>query len=132
MPHSNDSRMDQQGNVGILRVRRFGAFALVTSAQAQAVYPLKVSANQRYLVDQNDRPFMIVGDSPQGLITDLSISDAAQYFANRASYGFNAVQIHLWVRRPSAEETTTVPTTGSLLLRRHSTFRLHERVTSTV
>src|SRR5215813_10225340 len=50
--------------------------AVSPSAQAQAVYPLKVSPNQRYLVDQNSNPFMIVGDSPQGLITDLSISDA--------------------------------------------------------
>ena len=69
--------------------------AAIPSAQAQVAYPLKVSANQRYLLDQNDRPFMIVGDSPQGLIADLSISDAAEYFANRAAYGFNAVQIHL-------------------------------------
>src|SRR5690242_2534821 len=31
-------------------------------------YPLRTSANNRYLVDQNNVPFMIVGDSPQSLI----------------------------------------------------------------
>ena len=38
------------------------------------VYPLKASANNRYLVDQNNVPFMIVGDSPHSLIgTDVQI-----------------------------------------------------------
>src|SRR2546427_353688 len=67
----------------------------VSLAAQSPVYPLKVSSNHRYLVDQNDTPFMIVGDSPQGLITDLSTAEADAYFANRASYGFNALQIHL-------------------------------------
>ena len=31
-----------------------------------AAYPLKLSANHRYLVDQKNHPFLIVGDSPQG------------------------------------------------------------------
>jgi hypothetical protein len=65
------------------------------SVPTTPAYPLKVSANHRYLLDQNDTPFLIVGDSPQGLITDLTAAEAAVYFANRASYGFNAVQIHL-------------------------------------
>ncbi|MGB7218689.1 MAG: DUF4038 domain-containing protein [Vicinamibacterales bacterium] len=59
------------------------------------LYPLRVSPNGRYLVGQNNVPFLIVGDSPQGLITDLSTTEAAAYFANRAAHGFNAVQIHL-------------------------------------
>ena len=35
-------------------------------------YPLKVGPTRRYLVDRNDRPFLIVGDSPQALIAKLS------------------------------------------------------------
>ena len=31
-------------------------------------YPVKASSNNRYLVDQNNSPFMIVGDSPHSLI----------------------------------------------------------------
>ncbi|HTQ10247.1 MAG TPA: hypothetical protein VMI31_09270, partial [Fimbriimonadaceae bacterium] len=34
------------------------------------VYPVKVSANGRYLVDQNGKPFLIVGDAPQALMVN--------------------------------------------------------------
>lgn len=53
------------------------------------VYPLKLSANHRYLVDQNNHPFLIVGDSPQGLMGRLTERDAENYFADRAAHGFN-------------------------------------------
>jgi hypothetical protein len=43
------------------------------------VYPLKASANNRYLVDQNNTPFLMVGDSPQQLITNLSQKEAAAF-----------------------------------------------------
>src|SRR6185369_8726876 len=45
----------------------------------QPVYPIKVSANNHYLVDQNNRPFMIVGDSPHSMIVNLSVSQADSY-----------------------------------------------------
>jgi len=71
-------------------------FVLVLpGAAAAAIYPLKVSANGRYLVDQTNVPFLLVGDSPQSLITDLTVAEAQAFFANRASYGFNAMWIHL-------------------------------------
>ena len=56
-------------------------------------YPLKASANGRYLVDQNGTPTLLVGDSPHSLFVNLSPQQADTYFANRASYGINA----LWV-----------------------------------
>src|SRR5208282_4306278 len=52
-------------------------------------YPLKVSENHRYLVDQNNQPFLIVGDTPQGLMGRLSEKDAETYFADREAHGFN-------------------------------------------
>ncbi len=52
-------------------------------------YPVKLSANRRYLVDQNNKPFLIVGDSPQGLISQLSEAQAESYFADRQQRGFN-------------------------------------------
>src|SRR5262245_29996919 len=58
-------------------------------------YPLKKSANCRYLVDQKDVPFLIAGDSPQALMVNLSEADAELYYANRRSHGFNAVWINL-------------------------------------
>ncbi len=56
-------------------------------------YPLKVSANHRYLVDQNDIPFLIVGDDPQTMVTQLSTADAARFMEDRAAHGYNA----LWI-----------------------------------
>src|SRR5262252_4664894 len=58
------------------------------------VYPLKASGNNRYLVDQNNIPFLMVGDSPQQLITSLSPQEAAAFMANRRSYGINTLWIN--------------------------------------
>jgi hypothetical protein len=52
-------------------------------------YPLKLSENHRYLVDQNNHPFFMVGDSPQGLMGRLTEQDAEKYFADREAHGFN-------------------------------------------
>jgi hypothetical protein len=62
-----------------------------------AVYPLKVSDNKRYLVDQNNVPFMIIGDSAWSLITNLTETDAATYFADRKARGYNAVLLSVLV-----------------------------------
>jgi len=59
------------------------------------VYPLQKSANGRYLVDQNNMPYLITGDSPQALIVDLSETDAQAFLADRATNGFNTVWINL-------------------------------------
>jgi hypothetical protein len=58
-------------------------------------YPLKISANRRYLVDQNDAPFLIAGESPQALMVNLSEAEAEMFFSNRQSHGFNTVWINL-------------------------------------
>ena len=58
-------------------------------------YPLKVSVNNRYLVDQNDVPFLMVGDSPQALIGNLSEAEAAFFINNRRRYGINTLWINL-------------------------------------
>jgi hypothetical protein len=54
-------------------------------------FPLKVSANHRYLVDQNNVPFLMVGDSPQGLMSQLTEEEADSYFADRQAHGFNTM-----------------------------------------
>jgi chitodextrinase len=59
------------------------------------VYPVKASANGRYLVDQNNVPFMMVGDSPQSMIGDFTVASATIYFADREAQGFNTVWINL-------------------------------------
>lgn len=61
----------------------------------QFALPLKISANRRCLVDQNNRPFLIHGDTAWSIITALSKAEAEQYLANRAAKGFNALIINL-------------------------------------
>jgi hypothetical protein len=62
-------------------------------------YPLTVAKGGRYLVDQNGKPFLVAGESPQGLMVNLSEKDAELFFANRESHGFNAVWINLLCRQ---------------------------------
>jgi hypothetical protein len=56
-------------------------------------YPLKVSADGRFLVDQNNIPFLIVGDVPQTMVTRISLADARRFMEDRAVHGFNS----LWI-----------------------------------
>jgi hypothetical protein len=60
-----------------------------TSSASFPAYPVKVSANHRYLVDQNNIPFLIAGDSPQGLMYRVSEAQAENYFDDRQAHGFN-------------------------------------------
>ena len=55
----------------------------VAGGVGAAPVPVAVSANHRYLVDQHGKPFMIVGDSPQCLSTNLSTDDMDFFFADR-------------------------------------------------
>ena len=58
-------------------------------------YPLKVSLDHRYLVDQDDVPFLLMGDSPQALMVNLSEADADMFFADREANGFNGAWVNL-------------------------------------
>jgi hypothetical protein len=77
----------------------------VASAQAQSVsgyvYPLRLSANGRYLVDQKNTPFLITGDNPHALPGMASVAEAETYFADRQTHGFNAVWINMLVATPA-------------------------------
>ena len=64
-------------------------------------YPLRLSANGRYLVDRNNTPFLITGDNPHALIGMASTADAESYFADRQVHGFNAVWMNLLVATPA-------------------------------
>ena len=49
-------------------------------AASSPAYPLKLSANRRYLVDQNNTPFLITGDNPHALMGMGSTADAEILF----------------------------------------------------
>jgi hypothetical protein len=69
--------------------------AAAQAATTTPAYPVKKSANGRYLVDQRNVPYLIAGDAPQSLMVNLPEADADMYLANRKSHGFNAVWINL-------------------------------------
>ena len=72
-----------------------GADQAPAGQPAFPAYPLKVSGNGRYLVDRNNQPFLIAGESPQALMDNLSEEQADMFFANRQGHAFNTVWINL-------------------------------------
>jgi hypothetical protein len=80
------------------RLRALLAVCLLATAAAHAAsvtYPLRKSTNGRFLVDAAGVPFMLVGDSPQALMVNVSESEADTFFADRQAHGFNTVWIDL-------------------------------------
>lgn len=73
----------------------FVVFSLAERTDAAPAYPLKIGANKRILVDQNNQPFLINGDTPWSLIVGLTKTEADQYLENRRQKGFNAIIANL-------------------------------------
>src|SRR5437867_824146 len=91
-----------------------------SASAAPPSYPLKTSANGRYLVDQNNAPYLLIGDSPQALIVNLSEAEAEMFFADRSAHGFNTVWINLLCatytggRADGSTIDGTLPFTGTI------------------
>jgi Protein of unknown function (DUF4038)/Putative collagen-binding domain of a collagenase len=79
---------------GASAIPSFPSAEQITTASAYA-YPLKISKNARYLMDQNNKPFRIQGDSAQSLIANLTYPEAEAYFSDRQAKGFNTININL-------------------------------------
>ncbi len=69
--------------------------SLATTAPASIGFPVGVSANHRFLVDESGKPFLVVGDSPQCLSAKLSTADMEFFFADRQAHGFNTAWVNL-------------------------------------
>src|SRR5437667_11472313 len=73
----------------------FPASPIQVTTAATYTYPLKISANDRYLVDQNGKPFRIQGESAQSLIANLTYAEADKYLSVRQKKGVNNVYVNL-------------------------------------
>src|SRR6476661_8838930 len=62
---------------------------------SSTAYPVKIGPTGRYLVNQYGAPFLMIGESPQAMIGNLSEAAADLFLANRQSHGFNTVWINL-------------------------------------
>jgi len=73
------------------------AFAAAASSQAAAApaFPLKLSADRRHLVDQEDRPFLVIGDSPWSMIVEPAPAQLDRYLDDRAAKGFTVLLVNL-------------------------------------
>jgi hypothetical protein len=57
------------------------------------VLPVKASSNNRYLVDQNNQPWLLMGDAAWEMMGLIGPSDMAVYMSDRQARGFNATLI---------------------------------------
>jgi hypothetical protein len=67
----------------------------VTAPPSGAAFPLRVAADQRRLIDQSGRPFLVVGDTPWSLMTGISKAEAEAYLEDRRQRGFNAIIVNI-------------------------------------
>ena len=63
---------------------------------------MKNSANNRYLVDQNDTPFPIMGRTAW-FVLSLSVGDYHIFVDDTASRGYNAIELHVINHDPRAQ-----------------------------
>jgi hypothetical protein len=63
------------------------------NADCEALFPLKLSTNHRYLVDQKDVPFLIKEISAWGLVQALSETDASGFMDSIKVKGFNTLLV---------------------------------------
>jgi hypothetical protein len=66
-----------------------------SQAAGSPVFPLKVSADHRYLTDQKGAPFLYQADTAWMIFFKLSEKEASGYFAARKAQGFNVIQVQL-------------------------------------
>lgn len=72
----------------------FALCLLTTTGQGYPAYPIKVSsANPRILVDQNNKPFLMIADSPWCLLSSIDQQDATAYINDRGTNRFNTLLI---------------------------------------
>ena len=64
------------------------------SAPEIAAFPVQYSSNGRYLVDQNDTPFPIMGRTAW-FATSLSVADYHIFIDDTAARGYNAIELHV-------------------------------------
>ena len=67
----------------------------VTAPPTTAAFPLRVAADQRHLIDQNGKPFLVVGDTPWSIFTAITKADAEAYLEDRRQRGFNAIIVNI-------------------------------------
>ncbi len=87
--------MLKQNGLTLVLFLVLGVGAECVQAQSASSFPVRVSSNSRHLVDADDKPFMIHGDTAWSLIVQLSRENAELYLEDRRQKGFNTILLNL-------------------------------------
>jgi hypothetical protein len=84
-----------------------------TSASTTIAWPLKLSSNGLYFVDQSNKPFIVMGDSAWSIEVMLSQTDVITYLNDRKAKGFTAILFsameHFYCTNPPANYYGEIP-----------------------
>ncbi len=69
-----------------------GAALASSQSKIETPYPVRVSENHRYLIDQHGRPFFYLGDTAWELFHRLDRDEAKVYLKDRAAKRFTVIQ----------------------------------------
>lgn len=76
-----------------IRIFLLVVFLFPSLVAAQYKFPLKISANKRYVTDQNGTPYLIIGDAAHRPISNISNSQYATYINDRQAQGFTSLNL---------------------------------------
>lgn len=71
------------------------AYARSEEISGARAYPLRISGDQRSVVDANGQTFVMNGDTPWSLAVQLTRTEIGQYLDDRANLGLNAIMFNL-------------------------------------
>lgn len=73
---------------------------LFTKVHAQVAFPLKISADKRYLVDQKNKPFPILGRTAWYIVSQTE-ANYKMFLDNTIAKGYNAIEFSLITHWPN-------------------------------
>lgn len=82
----------------IISIKKIFVIAFIINqllVDAQPHFPLKISENKRYFIDQDGKPFLYHADTGWQIFTQLNTSEALEYLSFRKSQGFNTIQVQI-------------------------------------
>src|SRR5215469_11255034 len=81
---------------------------LTVNPVSSSAFPIKLSANKRYFLDQNNTPWLMVADAGHHLMAGLPQSSVATYLNDRKNNGFNTINFY-----GACGESGSSPTSGT-------------------
>jgi hypothetical protein len=87
--------------------RFFVALWVVAAGPWPAVagpFPVRVSENGRHLVDADGKPWLYHADTGWQVFSRLTLKEADEYFADRVTFGFTAIQTQLAPPKPDGKK----------------------------